>query len=50
AILIDKLKGAFDFIKRNYKTINIVCGALLIIVGLFMMSGKMGHLLSYLGG
>ena len=26
AVLIDKLKGTFTFIKKNYKTINTVCG------------------------
>ena len=48
ALLIDKLKGAFQFIKRNYKTINITCGVLLILVGLLMMSGLMGKLLNAL--
>ena len=48
ALLIDKLKGAFQFIKRNYKTINIICGVLLILVGLLMMSGLMGKLLNAL--
>jgi cytochrome c-type biogenesis protein len=31
AILIDKLKEAFNFIKRNYKTINIISGLILVI-------------------
>lgn len=48
AVLIDKLKGAFDFIKRNYKTINIVCGALLVLVGVLMMTGRIGVLLNAL--
>ena len=48
ALLIDKLKGAFQFIKRNYKTINIICGVLLILVGLLMMRGLMGKLLNAL--
>lgn len=46
AVLIDKLKGTFDFIKRNYKTINIICGVLLIILGILMASGKMSALLA----
>ncbi|NCC86795.1 MAG: cytochrome c biogenesis protein CcdA [Clostridia bacterium] len=50
ALLIDKLKSTFDFIMRNYKTINIVCGILLIITGILMMSGNMGLLLSIIGG
>lgn len=46
AILIDKLKTTFDFIKRNYKVINLISGILLIVVGIMMMSGTMGYLLS----
>ncbi len=41
AVLIDKLKGAFNFIKRNYTIINIICGVLLIVVGAMMMTGIM---------
>ena len=39
AIIIDRLKGAFDFIKRNYKIINIISGALLVIIGFLMATG-----------
>lgn len=39
AILIDRLKGAFNFIKRNYKIINTISGILLIILGLLMATG-----------
>lgn len=39
ALLIDKLKGAFNFIKKNYRVINIICGSFLILVGILMMSG-----------
>jgi len=46
AVLIDRLKGAFDFIKRHYKTINIVCGAFLILIGAAMMTGLWGRLLN----
>ncbi|MBE5760684.1 MAG: cytochrome c biogenesis protein CcdA [Clostridiales bacterium] len=48
AVLIDKLKAAFDFIKRNYKTINLICGIFLIIVGLLMMTGLMGRFMTLL--
>lgn len=48
AILIDKLKSTFDFIKRNYKVINIISGSLLIIIGILMMTGYMGYFLSLL--
>ena len=48
ALLIDQLKGTFDFIKRNYKIINFLSGALLIIVGILMATGYMGSFLSLL--
>ena len=48
AILIDKLKNAFTFIKKNYKTINLICGCLLITVGIAMMTGLLGRLLGIL--
>lgn len=46
ALLIDRLKGTFDVIKRHYRMINIISGMLLIIVGILMMSGMMGYFLS----
>ncbi len=48
AILVDRLKGTFDFIKRNYKVINIICGAFLILVGILMATGTLGRLLTVL--
>ena len=48
AVLIDRIKGAFDFIKRNYKVINLVAGALLVAVGVLMVSGLMGRFLDLL--
>ncbi len=39
AILIDKLRDAFNVIKKHYKLINIICGIFLIIVGILMMTG-----------
>ena len=48
AVLIDRLKHAFDWIKRNYKTVNILCGGLLILVGLLMATGLMGMFLNAL--
>ncbi len=41
AVLIDKLKGAFSFIKRHYKIINTVCGIFLILIGILMICGLM---------
>lgn len=45
AVLIDRLKGAFDFIKRNYGIINKISGGILIAVGILMATGLMGNLL-----
>jgi cytochrome c-type biogenesis protein len=48
AVLVDRLKSAFDFIKRNYRIINLVSGGLLVAVGILMISGLMGYFLSLL--
>jgi len=48
AMLIDRLKNAFDWIKRNYKTVNILSGSLLILVGILMATGLMGMFLNTL--
>ena len=48
AVLIDYLKSAFNFIKRNYRIINIISGSLLILVGVLMATGVMGWLLNLL--
>lgn len=39
AVLIDKLKGTFAFIKRNYRVINVICGSFLILIGFLMAAG-----------
>ncbi|MBQ2960211.1 MAG: sulfite exporter TauE/SafE family protein [Oscillospiraceae bacterium] len=49
AVLIDYLKSAFNWIKRNYRIINTVSGLLLILIGILMASGTLGRLLSVLG-
>lgn len=48
AVLIDNLKSTFDFIKRNYRIINIICGGLLVVIGIFMATGTLGRLLALL--
>lgn len=48
ALLIDKLKGTFDFIKRNYRIVNLISGGLLVVVGILMATGMMGYFLSLL--
>ena len=49
AVLIDQLKSAFSFIKRHYKVINIVCGSLLILLGVLMMTGLLSRFMTMLG-
>lgn len=48
AILVDRLKGAFAFIKKHYGIINTVSGILLIVVGVLMTTGLFGKFLSLL--
>lgn len=49
ALLLDRLKETFQFIKRNYLWINRICGIFLIVVGISMMTGLFGRLLAVLG-
>jgi len=48
AVLIDRLKSAFDAVKRHYSVINRASGALLVLVGVLMMTGTMGQWLALL--
>ena len=48
ALLIERLKATFDWIKNNYRIINLICGGLLVLVGVLMMTGTMGRLLAVL--
>lgn len=48
AVLIDKLKGAFVVIKKHYAIINKVCGGLLVLIGILMMTGLFSRFLSVL--
>jgi len=48
AVLIDQLKGAFQWIKSHYGVINKICGIALILVGIAMATGLMGRLLNLL--
>ena len=45
AVLIDYLKTAFTWIKRNYGIINIISGIALVLIGILMMTGTLGRLL-----
>lgn len=48
AILIDKLKSTFNFIKKHYNIINTVSGILLVAVGVLMATGLLGKFLNLL--
>ncbi len=48
AVLIDQLKGAFNFIKRNYAVVNKISGGLLIVVGVLMATGLLSRMLNLL--
>ncbi len=48
AVLIDQLKGAFNWVKAHYDVINKVCGVLLILVGIAMATGSLSRLLNLL--
>ena len=48
AVMIDYLKTAFHWIKRNYGIINTASGIALVLVGGLMMTGTLGRLLSIL--
>ena len=48
AVLIDRLKTAFDWVKRHYGVLNRVCGVFLIVVGVLMATGLMGRFLNLL--
>lgn len=48
AVLIDKLKSAFNWIKAHYGVINRICGGLLVLVGILMATGTLGRLLAVL--
>lgn len=44
ALLLDRLKKTFDFIKKHYRLIHLLSGSILIIVGLMMITGTFGIL------
>ena len=46
ALLIDRLKSAFGWIKAHYRIINGVSGGFLLIMGILMMTGLMGRFLA----
>ena len=48
AVLIDKLRSTFNWIKAHYDVVNKVCGALLVLVGILMATGTLGRVMTLL--
>ena len=48
AVLIDRLKSAFGWIRQHYHLINLVSGGFLVLVGVLMATGTLGRLLALL--
>lgn len=48
AVLINRLKSTFDFIKKHYRVINLISGSFLVLVGILIATGFLGSLLSLL--
>ncbi len=46
ALLIDRLAGAFGWIKQRYRIITLISGGFLVLIGVLMMIGVIGQLLS----
>lgn len=47
AVLIDKLTGLINSIKKHYSVINAVCGGFLVVVGFIMMTGLMDKFIAF---
>lgn len=48
AVLIEKMKNVFTWIKKHYKIINTVCGLFLIAIGIMTACGLLGTVLAIL--
>lgn len=48
ALLLDRLKETFNFIKKHYVWINRIAGIFLVVVGITMMTGWFGKLMTAL--
>lgn len=44
AVLIDYLKSAFQWIRSNYRVINLISGGLLVLIGVLMATGTFWRL------
>ena len=47
AVLLEELSGAFTFIKKHYKIINLISGIALIVIGILMAFGLLNLILSF---
>jgi cytochrome c-type biogenesis protein len=45
AVLIDRLGGAFSWVKAHYRALNMICGIFLILMGAAMATGLLNRLL-----
>ena len=45
ALLLEQLQGAFGWIKRHYRVINLICGGFLILIGVLMAAGLLSGLI-----
>lgn len=48
SILIDRIFGAVNWIKKHYNIINKICGIFLLVVGVLMATGLLGKWISLL--
>lgn len=48
ALLLDRLKGTFQVIKKHYRMVNIISGIFLIVIGVLMMTGLFGRFMALL--
>ncbi len=47
AMLLEKLRSAFGWIKAHYRIINRVCGLFLILIGILMTTGVLSSVLRF---
>ena len=47
-LAIDRLLGAFSFVRKNYRIVNRVCGAFLVVMGVLMITGRLTAPMSFL--
>ena len=48
AVMIDRLRSVFGWVKRHYRAFNIVCGCFLVLLGIAMAFGWMNRLMAVL--